>query len=111
MVKPSLWRYVVRTRKFWLVGLLVVAGMALSVGAGEMLELPPAGMPWLGMGLHLWPLWVMAAPAVAAWAWAAKGMGWEVTLAGQAVMASGLVGAGMLSWLWYRQRSRRLRER
>ena len=116
MVKSSLWRYALRTRKFWWLGLLV-AGMALAVGAGEMLELQPAGMPWLEMGLRLWPLWVTAAPAVAAWALAAKGMGWapdwEVTLVGQAVMAYGLVGAGMLSWLWYRhrRRSRRLRKR
>ncbi|MEN9216296.1 MAG: hypothetical protein Q6K90_03100 [Gloeomargarita sp. HHBFW_bins_162] len=113
MVKRPVLYYILRTRKIWLLGLLVVAGMALAVGSGEVLAGHTSWVPvtaWVG----LWPLWLTSVPAVAAVALAMKGMGWvpqlEMTLVGQALAAYGLVGAGVVGWLWYRRRSRRPRQ-
>jgi hypothetical protein len=107
MVTPPFLRYVLRTRKFWVLGLLVLGGMALAWETSEMVALKPVSL--LGAGLTLWPLWLMTVPAVAALAWAAKGMGWvpdwDVTAAGRALVAYGLVGVGILAWLRYGRRS------
>ena len=109
MVTPPFLRYVLRTRKFWVLGLLVLGGMALAWETSEIVALKPAGMPLLEAGLTLWPVLLMTVPAVAALAWAAKGMGWvpdwDVTAAGRALVAYGLVGVGILAWLRYGRRS------
>jgi hypothetical protein len=114
MVRSPVLNYLFRTRKFWLLGLLVLVGAALSVGAGEVLAGGSTGMPVTAL-LTLWPLWLTLVPAVAAFSLAVKGMGWapdwDVTLAGQAFVAYGLVGAGVVGWLWYRQRQRSRRPR
>jgi len=114
MVKPPVLNYMFRTRRYWVLGLLVLAGMALAVGSGDVLTGSSGGMPVTAL-LSLWPLWLTLVPAVAAFALAAKGMGWapdwDVTLAGQAFVAYGLVGAGVLGWLWYRHRQRPRRPR
>ncbi|APB34723.1 hypothetical protein GlitD10_2389 [Gloeomargarita lithophora Alchichica-D10] len=113
MVRPAMLSYILRTRKFWLLGLLVLAGMALAVGSGEVLATGMGGMPVTAM-LTLWPVWLTLVPAVAALSLAAKGMGWapdlDMTLAGQVVVVYGLLGAGVVGWLWHRRRSRRPRQ-
>ncbi|MEN9218479.1 MAG: hypothetical protein Q6J33_05660 [Gloeomargarita sp. DG_2_bins_126] len=105
--KPRILDYVFRTRKFWLLGLLVLAGMVLALGAEEMLTGKSVGMP-LTLVLTLWPFWLTLVPSVAAFSLAVKGMGWapdwDVTLAGQALAAYGLLGAGVVGWWWYRRR-------
>ncbi|WP_281438442.1 hypothetical protein [Synechococcus sp. C9] len=107
MVKPPVFNYIFRTRRYWVLGLLVLAGMALAVGSEEVLTGSSGWMPLTAL-VSLWPLWLTLVPAVAAFSLAVKGMGWapelDVTLAGQAFLAYGLVGAGVLGWLWYRHR-------
>jgi len=107
MVTPPFLRYVLRTRKFWVLGLLVLGGMALAWETSEMVALKPVSL--LGAGLTLWPLWLMTVPAVAALALAAKEMGWapdwDVTVAVRACVAYALVGVGILAWLRYGRRS------
>ena len=111
MVTPPFLRYVLRTRKFWVLGLLVLGGMALAWETSEIVALKPVSL--LGAGLTLWPLWLMTVPAVAALALAAKEMGWapdwDVTVAVRACVAYALVGMGMLGWWRYGRRSRPLR--
>jgi len=106
MVKSPVLNYMFRTRRFWLLGLLVLAGMALAVGSEELLTGSSGWMPMTAL-LGLWPLWLTLVPAVAAFSLAVKGMGWapdlDMTLAGQALVAYGFVGAGVLGWLWYRR--------
>ena len=89
----------------------MLGGMALAWETSEMVALKPVSL--LGAGLTLWPLWLMTVPAVAALAWAAKGMGWvpdwDVTVAVRACVAYALVGMGMLGWWRYGRRSRPLR--
>jgi hypothetical protein len=108
MVTPPFLRYVLRTRKFWVLGLLVLGGMALAWETSEIVALKPVSL--LEAGLTLWPVLLMTVPAVAALAWAAKGMGWvpdwDVTAAGRALVACGLVGVGILAWWRYGRRSR-----
>jgi len=109
MVTPPFLRYVLRTRKFWVLGLLVLGGMALAWETSEIVALKPAGMPLLEAGLTLWPVLLMTVPAVAALALAAKEMGWapdwDVTVAVRACVAYALVGVGILAWLRYGRRS------
>ncbi|MCS6782494.1 MAG: hypothetical protein RMI89_10675 [Gloeomargarita sp. SKYBB_i_bin120] len=98
----TLWKYILRTRKVWLLGLLMLVGLLGAIGAEQGLAGQEFEWP-----LALWPLGFTLIPAVTivlallqGLGWLPDGMlGWVAPLG----MVYGLVGVGLLGWLGYRR--------
>lgn len=95
-----------RTRKYWLLGLLVLMGALAAVGADAVMTSGEQGWP-LTASAMLGPLGLSLVPAIALVLVVCQALGWlpdgVLGWAAPVGVVYGLVGVGLLGWLGYRR--------
>ncbi|MEN9207487.1 MAG: hypothetical protein Q6L50_04070 [Gloeomargarita sp. GMQP_bins_120] len=98
-----LWKYVLRTRKFWLLGLLAVAGALATVGTDAVLTGWGHDLPLMTattLGLTCIPALALVLVIGQVLGWLPDGfLGWAAPVG----VIYGLVGVGLLGWWGYRR--------